>query len=146
MRIVTLALALSLAAPLPAAAQDIDFGDDSSTWANNGNCDDRRFTGPGMGEDLDWDDAGRDRTDCMKAFLAGKLKLWTMTAALAATDCAAIEWGDDENALGARDGYCDDPRFEGMAMAGILLAQDEGHDATDCRRMCDLSLIGLRNY
>lgn len=50
---------------------------------------------------------------------------------LAAQD-EAIDFGDDRNEY-AHDGYCDDPRFTGLGMDGILLTGDIGRDASDCR-------------
>ena len=48
-----------------AAAQDIDFGDDASQWANDSQCDDMRFEGPGMTTTLLLDrDIGHDASDC----------------------------------------------------------------------------------
>lgn len=61
---------------LPAAAQQIDFGDDASMWANDGQCDDKRFSGPGMTPTILLDsDIGHDATDCRTAFEAGLLEL-----------------------------------------------------------------------
>ncbi len=59
----------------PDVAQ-VDFGRDSSEWANDGECDDPRFTGPGMTETTLLDsDRFRDATDCKAAFDAGRLSL-----------------------------------------------------------------------
>ena len=54
----------------------VDFGDDSSEWANDGECDDPRFAGPGMTSTmlLD-DDIGHDASDCRSAYEAGELQL-----------------------------------------------------------------------
>ncbi|WP_128892290.1 hypothetical protein [Erythrobacter sp. HKB08] len=44
-----------------------------------------------------------------------------------------FDFGDDESIF-ARDGECDDMRFEGAGMTDTpLLESDIGHDATDCR-------------
>ena len=54
----------------------IDFGDDSSKWAKDGECDDPRFTGKGMTEtSLLADDAYHDATDCLAAWKTGELRL-----------------------------------------------------------------------
>ena len=54
----------------------IDFGTDSSQWANDGECDDMRFEGPGMTSTmLIYDDVMADATDCRTAFEAGQLTL-----------------------------------------------------------------------
>ena len=63
-----------LAAPLSAAGQDIDFGDDSGNYPNDGECDDPRFEGPGAySHPLD-DDILRDATDCLTLF--GRGQVW----------------------------------------------------------------------
>lgn len=58
------------------AAAAIDFGDDSSEWANDNECDDPRFEGPGMTATvLLEEDSGHDATDCRTAFERGDLQL-----------------------------------------------------------------------
>ena len=60
----------------------------------------------------------KDATDCKAAFDAGTITLKeprtenTDTPATAATD---IDFGDDTSHW-AKDGECDDPRFEGKAL------------------------------
>lgn len=56
-------------------ASDIDFGDDSSTWANDGECDDPRFDGPGVHPINLEEDIRRDATDCRELFEAGDIWL-----------------------------------------------------------------------
>lgn len=46
------------------AQEPIDFGDDSSEWANDGECDDPRFEGDGVAAVLLDADLYRDATDC----------------------------------------------------------------------------------
>ena len=76
MRILTIIAALMLALTPPAFAQSIDFGDDSSTWSNDGECDDPRFEGPGMTNTVLLDeDILSDATDCLTAYQAGRLTL-----------------------------------------------------------------------
>ena len=128
-----------------AAAQDINFGDDSSQWANDAECDDRRFYGPGMAMSLSWENVGRDATDCQGQFRAGRIALWSFEDARAATECSAIDFGNDSGDW-ANDGECDDPRFEGIGVDVVVAPQDRGRDASDCRRACDFGLIGLRDY
>ncbi|MCB2065540.1 MAG: hypothetical protein KDE15_02740 [Erythrobacter sp.] len=57
---------------------------------------------------------------------------------------ASIDYGDDTSTW-ANDGECDDPRFEnapnGTGMAAVLLEQDSGHDATDCRTLVEAGSI-----
>jgi hypothetical protein len=116
---------LNVDAATPAA---IDFGDDSGDWANDGECDDPRFTGPGAAAELVEADLMRDATDCRTAYEAG-----TVTLQDSAEAPAAIDYGDDSSDW-ANDGECDDPRFSGSGVASELLDADLGHDATDCRQ------------
>ena len=71
------ALALLLAlGPAPLSAQGIDFGDDTSLYANDGECDDPRFEGPGMTTTPLLDsDRMHDATDCRTAYEAGEIRL-----------------------------------------------------------------------
>ncbi|MEO0982011.1 MAG: serine protease [Pseudomonadota bacterium] len=113
---------------------EIDFGDDASNWANNGECDDKRFAGPGMTETLLIEsDVGHDATDCRTAYQAGQLSLAPADAPQPAGLIAVddITFGDDTSAW-ANNGECDDNRFQGEGMASILIESDTGHDATDC--------------
>ena len=120
-----MALALSLGAP--ALGQDVDFGEDTSTWANDGQCDDPRFSGPGAALIRSPIDELRDATDCRNAFEAGEITLATAkdTAGPDTAD-GDIDFGDDSGNW-ANDGECDDPRF------GDTLTNHLRADATDCR-------------
>jgi hypothetical protein len=130
------ALAVCLAA-LPAALQaQPDFGDDTSQWSNDGECDDPRFVGEGSAQTLLEEDLGHDAADCRKLFAAGRIALRGASG--------SIEFGDDDSEW-ARDGECDDPRFAGKGMAETLLDADEYHDATDCRTLFDRGLVALRD-
>ena len=65
--------------------------------------------------------------------------------ALAGTGFAtpfSIEFGDDTGDW-ARDGECDDIRFEGDGVASTLLVQDRGRDAADCRQLYDEGRVRL---
>lgn len=136
---------LVILASAPVAAQDIKFGNNSSDYARDGECDDRRFIGVGMAQDLDWDDTGRDAADCRTAFNNGTIQLWSQAKAQELTQCSKISFGND-NGNYPNDGECDDPRFEGPGMDSIILFEDAGRDATDCRKMCDLGMIFVRDY
>jgi len=125
-------------APAPAApASAIDFGDDASQWANDGECDDPRFAGTGAAEELLDADRGHDATDCNAAFAAGTVSLADPEDDAAVADTPAtepatdIDFGDDSGDW-ANDGECDDPRFTGPGTAAELLEADILHDATDC--------------
>jgi hypothetical protein len=137
--VLAVALALALTLPSSAAAQSVEFGDDSSEWAWDGECDDPRFVGPGMTQTtLLQSDIMRDATDCRTAFNQGLIRLREGQGA------SAIEFGDDSSEW-AWDGECDDPRFVGPGMTQTMLLQsDVMRDATDCRTAFNNGRIRLR--
>jgi hypothetical protein len=106
---------------------DIDFGDDSSEWSKDGECDDPRFQGTGSAAETLDVDIRKDATDCKAAYDAG-----TVSYIGDSGTPTEIDYGDDTSEW-AKDGECDDPRFSGTGVAGELLDADLGHDATDCR-------------
>ncbi|MEP2737320.1 MAG: hypothetical protein ABJP34_13610 [Erythrobacter sp.] len=60
---------------IPANDEAIDFGDDSSDFAKDGECDDVRFVGAGSNKMIFIaEDIGHDASDCKAAFAAGKVK------------------------------------------------------------------------
>ncbi len=67
------------ATPAPtesSAVSRIQWGDDTSKYAKDGECDDKRFTGAGMTSTPLLDsDIHHDATDCRSAFNAGRLTL-----------------------------------------------------------------------
>ncbi len=129
-------MTLLLVVATPVAASKVNYGDDASEYANDGECDDLRFVGPGMeGVTLLADDVMHDATDCRKLVEAGKIRYGGDDP---------LDFGDDSGDF-ARDGECDDPRFEGVGMTETaLLAQDIKADATDCRRAWKKGLLKLR--
>ncbi|WP_169196531.1 hypothetical protein [Devosia sp. MC1541] len=145
--------ALMAGLTLPASAQDtsVNFGDDTSEWANDGECDDPRFAGENMAEELEAADTLKDATDCQTLFDAGKITLaetadeadaaGAVARAEAIAD-AEIDFGDDSSEW-ANDGECDDPRFTGAKMATELLPEDALKDATDCKALFDAGDITL---
>ena len=141
------ALAQSGTTPAPTAASDsdIDFGDDSSQWANDGECDDPRFTGTGSATELLDADRLHDATDCKAAFEAGTVTLAPETATDTPVETPAAtlpDFGDDSSQW-ANDGECDDPRFTGAGSAAELLDADRMHDATDCRTAFENGTVTL---
>ncbi len=56
-----------LVTPLTLFSQ-FSFGDDTSAYALDGECDDPRFQGQGMAPILSDDNTGRDATDCRLLF------------------------------------------------------------------------------
>lgn len=139
---VTLAEGAEVAGDPPVGpTAEIDFGDDSSEWSKDGECDDLRFTGTGMAAELEDVDVGRDATDCRTLFEAGSITLAAADSGDAA-DSSAIDFGDDSSTW-SKDGECDDPRFAGSAMATELEDADIGRDATDCRTAYEAGTITL---
>jgi hypothetical protein len=141
------------AAPVQALAAGaaIDFGDDNGDWANDNECDDSRFVGPGMtATPLLDEDIGHDATDCRTAFEAGNLQLRNGASAAAPQALAAVplssetlDFGDDSSRW-ANDNECDDKRFAGAGMTATpLLDEDVGHDATDCRTAFEAGRLQL---
>ncbi len=140
-----LALTLAIAAPTFAAAA-IDFGDNSSEWANDTECDDPRFEGAGMADEVEDTDTLKDAADCQAAFEAGTITLKAAEIAPppASDDTtAAIDFGDDTGQY-PKDGDCDDPRFTGAGAIESAEAVDEMHDATDCKAAFDAGTITLK--
>ncbi|GHA24689.1 hypothetical protein GCM10007989_20440 [Devosia pacifica] len=123
-----------------------DFGDDSSEWSNDGECDDPRFTGPGMAKKPLNDDTMSDATDCEALADAGEVEIKPVFnpayVAGAPYDSSGIDFGDNTSTY-ADDDICDDPRFEGPGAASILLDSDELRDAADCRMLYEAGRIVL---
>ena len=134
-----------------ATAATPDFGDDNGNYSRDGECDDMRFTGPGMTETQLLDaDIKHDATDCRTAFNQNRLTFRgdNITAASLASnssaDASRIQWGDDSSSF-ANDGECDDKRFDGAGMTSTpLLDSDIKHDATDCRVAFQQGRLALR--
>jgi hypothetical protein len=127
-RIPAMIAVMVMGATSPALAQAINFGDDRSQWANDGECDDGRFTGAGLtSTPLLQEDVLGDATDCRNAYKAGRLTL------LGVASDGRIDFGNDSGEW-ANDGECDDMRFAGPGMTQTPLLQDDiMRDATDCR-------------
>jgi hypothetical protein len=135
-------------APADIDTSEIDFGDDSSDWANDGECDDPRFKGTGSAEELLDDDIRKDATDCRAAFAAGTVTLVDATGAPAGTadipaTAANVDFGDDTSEW-ANDGECDDPRFTGTGSAAELVDADILKDATDCKAAYEAGTVTFK--
>ena len=63
------------AAPLSGTGQEIDFGDDSGNYPNDGECDDPRFERPGAYSGPLEEDVFRDASDCLAQFDSGQVWL-----------------------------------------------------------------------
>lgn len=148
-RHVLTAVLLLAAAQAPVQAQNIDFGDDSSQFAKDGECDDMRFSGDGMTDTTLIDsDIKHDATDCRVAYNQGRLTYQggrrNTPATPAVTPNSRIIFGDDTSKY-AKDGECDDKRFTGDGMTDTpLLDSDIKHDATDCRVAYEQGRLQLR--
>jgi hypothetical protein len=145
MRILGLLSVVACIASGTASAQSISYGDDSSDWANNNECDDRRFIGSTMTTILNNEDIGRDATDCRAGVESGALRVWSLEASMAVTQCKSIDFGDDSGEF-SNDDECDDSRFEGLGMASSVGQESIGTDASDCSRFCDAGVISVRDY
>lgn len=126
-----------------AQGNKVDFGDDSSQYARDGECDDPRFTGEGMASSTSEDNVRRDATDCRAMFQAGMLRPVRTRAEASLAECALIDFGDDSSQW-ARDNECDDPRFVGEGSHPIRNVEDLQADATDCRRLCEAGRVWLK--
>lgn len=105
----------------PVAGSDIDFGDDLSQWANDGECDDPRFSGGGVASTLLDGDRYHDASDCSALYAAGSVQL------------ANTDDGDEAGAMLQRGmlessdagmegfGYVDDYTFDGEAGAMAVI-------------------------
>ena len=111
------------AAQAPAQAQagpGVDFGDDASKFSKDGECDDKRFSGPGMTDTPLLDsDVSHDATDCRTAWNQHRLVLASGNSGSSGSGYADsgvnhIMWGDDASKF-SKDGECDDKRFTGRA-------------------------------
>lgn len=140
--IIALGLAPATLAGETSTEPTIVFGDDSSDYSNDGECDDPRFTGPSTSGSLDWSTVARDATDCT-ASLKNGARYWMSDPVSLVLECSTENFGDDEGGF-ALDGTCDDPAYYGLGGADIAMSTDRGHDASDCRRQCDLGMISIR--
>jgi len=117
----------------------LDFGDDTSIYARDGECDDIRFEGSGMAQDPLSENIGRDASDCRASYSAGTVKLNRLF--IRPASIADIIFGDDTSKF-AGDGECDDIRFAGAHSAmAIYLSKDVGHDAADCQAGFDAGYL-----
>ena len=88
---------------------DPDFGDDTSRWANDGECDDPRFEGTGTAHTLLVEDRGHDAADCRKLFGTGRIALREGSAGERVHN-GRLERGDHTLQSGE---YADDYTFAG---------------------------------
>lgn len=122
---------------------NIDMGMDTSEYANDGECDDPRFTGGGMAQSLSPDNIRADATDCANLLMAQKIRPVRTRDQWSPQMCSNVSFGNN-NSEYARDGECDDPRFTGPGVHRILLPEDRMTDAADCRALCRSGDVWLR--
>lgn len=106
------ALAICLVCMTSAPQAQPDFGDNTSRWSNDGECDDPRFEGEGAADTLLEADNGHDATDCSKLFAAGKI-----TSRRDAGDDASLRHGRLQKGDGRLESgeYADHHTFAGRA-------------------------------
>jgi subtilisin family serine protease len=114
------------------------FGTNTSKYANDGECNDPRFTGEGMADrkKFDAESLHGDASDCSKLVLQGKVAL--IAGLRPFGTLRDNDFGDNKGPT-ARNGKCEDPRFVGpgtslSAGKGSTAAAAPGHDKTDCER------------
>ncbi len=121
----------------PGGPTDIYFGDDSTPWPNDGECDDPRFAGEGMARNVYPENAAKDASDCRAAFNLGTITYQGEQAP------EPFDYGSDYSRY-ANDGECDDPRFTGPGTNKKLLSEDMMGDATDCRMLEEAGSVTIR--
>lgn len=97
-----------------ASTGDVDFGDDSSMWASDGECDDSRFEGDGVASSLIDSDIYHDASDCRTLYDAGAIRLIGTTT----TNTGDVRRGALETSDNTRDGNIYVDTFSFSANAG----------------------------
>lgn len=129
--VVTLLLGQATAQTLP------DFGNDSGSYANDGECDDSRFIGPGRSTLTDGTHRWKDASDCRDAWREGTINWGNVQTSVQAHshsfDGTSEPFFGDDSGEYAFDGECDDDRFYGSGRSVLTTGSHRGRDATDCR-------------
>lgn len=125
------------------AVNGINFGTDTSEFANDNECDDPRFVGGGMANGLNNENIGRDATDCQTLFAAERIRLQRSRDQWDIAQCREISYGNNSSEW-ARNGECDDPRFTGPGIDEQMNFEDQMSDAADCRALCDSGAVWLK--
>ena len=97
---------------------DLQFGDDSGTYANDDACDDGRFHDDGDGFTYKRQHVMHDATDCRAELASGNISL-------------QLDFGDNLGQY-ADDGTCDDSRFNGDGRSILMTDSHIRKDAKDC--------------
>jgi hypothetical protein len=125
----------------------MDFGDDYSHWARNGECDDPRFSGPGVARKLSQEDRFRDAVDCSNLYQSGRIQLapgevGPRRDARTRIRIDGIDFGNDTH--GEFNDKCDDPRFSGPGRGISQNVYGRFRDATDCSVLYQRGLLRLK--
>lgn len=104
-------------------ADGIDFGDDLSTWANDGECDDPRFAGRGTATTLLDEDMYHDATDCSEAYADGSIELAGGGTARASNELAGSQRGrlDTTDPTLSDGSYVDRYTFQGSIGSSAVI-------------------------
>ena len=121
----------------PPRSGEVDFGDDSGRFSQDGECDDVRFDGVGRSVYDGRDHIRRDASDCRELYEQRRLEVSER-----GTGQGSVEFGDDSG-LFAQDGECDDARFEGRGHSGYRSRDHVLRDASDCREAFGQDLVRL---
>lgn len=130
--------------PVAPSGPGFSFGNDTSQWAFDGECDDPRFQGIGMAVTASLTNSNimRDATDCRNLYNSGQIQFFSASGISGGSTGGGINFGNDTSQW-AFDGECDDPRFSGpgMAVAGSLTSANIRRDATDCRNLYNSGMV-----
>lgn len=109
----------------------VDFGDNEGTYPMDGECDDPRFSGANVAVGANRVNAGHDADDCKRSYEAGTASFDGELEALFEGEDQGVDFGDNSGPY-VDDEECDDPRFEGEAMAAATQRENARRDAHDC--------------
>ena len=101
----------------------IDFGDNLSDWANDGECDDPRFTGTGMAIASIEANRFHDADDCSELYRAGDIALVDTTSFID-TETGTVQRGRLESSDPVLEGFGYVDRYNVRGEAGSTLTID----------------------
>jgi hypothetical protein len=114
------------------AFEGVDLGDNTGPYADDGECDDPRFRGPGMATPpFSPDLEGHDAADCQYHLARGFVR-HVLADGLFEGEADGIDFGDNSGSA-VNDGECDDGRFEGPGVSTVTDGANDRRDAFDCR-------------
>lgn len=109
---------------------EIDFGNDTGDYANDGDCDDGRFFSDGADWNFKRQHVMHDATDCRAKVADGSLSL-------------ILDFGNNSGEY-ANDDTCDDVRFEGEGRSILTTDSHIKTDSADCVAAFQAGTISLR--